>query len=66
MHSPAVHADRVIIMTNCSACHLFCPDKERERADIFLPFVKLKGHIDPAGIANKKRGATDIKGEGAN
>lgn len=52
----------VIIMRNCSACHLFSPHKEIEHADIFLPFVKLKGHIDPAGIANKKRGATDIKG----
>lgn len=61
MHSPAVHTDRVIIMTNCSACHLFSPDKEKEHAGIFLPFVKLKGNIDPAGIANK-RGATDIKG----
>lgn len=62
MHSPAVHTDRFLIMTNCSACHVFGSDKGREHADIFLPFAKLKGHIDPAGIANKKRGATDIKG----
>lgn len=53
----------VIIIINCSVCHLLCPDKERDPADIFLPFVKLKGSIGLAGTANKKRGATDKKGE---
>lgn len=35
-------------------------------ADVFLPCVKLKGSIGPAETANKKRGATDKKGEWAN
>lgn len=36
--------------------------KTGDAADVFLPFVKLKGSIGPAETANKKRGAPDKKG----
>lgn len=36
--------------------------KTGDAADVFLPFVKLKGSIGPAETANKKRGATRQKG----